>query len=159
MCIKIKENRLWIVGMTVSSQSVQSGGGKGEAPAVAGSALPERSERGEGASEGEPGVVLHRHRTVGPPLQIQRPDHQRRPSAQHMWWVQSVCRLHCSSEVNSYLKNKKHSALPHTERENRICDQECSEDGCWGPGPTMCVSCQHFDRRGRCVPLCNLLQG
>ncbi|KAM4534179.1 melanoma receptor tyrosine-protein kinase-like [Odontesthes bonariensis] len=44
-------------------------------------------------------------------------------------------------------------------RENRTCDQECSEDGCWGPGPDMCVSCLHFDRRGRCVPLCNLLQG
>uniref|UniRef100_A0AAQ5Z7Y1 Receptor protein-tyrosine kinase n=1 Tax=Amphiprion ocellaris TaxID=80972 RepID=A0AAQ5Z7Y1_AMPOC len=45
------------------------------------------------------------------------------------------------------------------EQQNRTCDQQCTEVGCWGPGPSMCVSCRHFDRRGRCVQLCNLLQG
>uniref|UniRef100_A0A3Q1BMD8 Receptor protein-tyrosine kinase n=1 Tax=Amphiprion ocellaris TaxID=80972 RepID=A0A3Q1BMD8_AMPOC len=42
-----------------------------------------------------------------------------------------------------------------------LCGEEpqCTEVGCWGPGPSMCVSCRHFDRRGRCVQLCNLLQG
>ncbi|XP_027860188.1 melanoma receptor tyrosine-protein kinase isoform X2 [Xiphophorus couchianus] len=43
--------------------------------------------------------------------------------------------------------------------ENQTCNNECSEDGCWGPGPTMCVSCLHVDRGGRCVASCNLLQG
>uniref|UniRef100_A0A3B4Y2L5 Receptor protein-tyrosine kinase n=1 Tax=Seriola lalandi dorsalis TaxID=1841481 RepID=A0A3B4Y2L5_SERLL len=42
---------------------------------------------------------------------------------------------------------------------NRTCDEQCTAGGCWGPGPTMCVSCRHFDRRGRCVPFCHLLQG
>ncbi|XP_070784140.1 melanoma receptor tyrosine-protein kinase-like isoform X5 [Enoplosus armatus] len=42
---------------------------------------------------------------------------------------------------------------------NRTCDTECTDEGCWGPGPSMCVSCLHFNRRGRCVLLCNLLQG
>ncbi|KAI3355585.1 hypothetical protein L3Q82_018406 [Scortum barcoo] len=45
------------------------------------------------------------------------------------------------------------------ERQNQTCDSECTDQGCWGPGPTMCVSCQHFNRRGRCVSSCNLLQG
>ncbi|XP_061569236.1 melanoma receptor tyrosine-protein kinase-like [Cololabis saira] len=49
--------------------------------------------------------------------------------------------------------------LAACERQNRTCDRECSEEGCWGPGPTMCVSCRHSERRGRCVLLCNLLQG
>uniref|UniRef100_A0A672J273 Receptor protein-tyrosine kinase n=1 Tax=Salarias fasciatus TaxID=181472 RepID=A0A672J273_SALFA len=61
----------------------------------------------------------------------------------------------------------RNNALPTTcsesssgaEQQNLTCDEECSEDGCWGPGPTMCMSCLHFDRRGRCVPVCNLLQG
>uniref|UniRef100_A0A3Q2ZN17 receptor protein-tyrosine kinase n=1 Tax=Kryptolebias marmoratus TaxID=37003 RepID=A0A3Q2ZN17_KRYMA len=44
-------------------------------------------------------------------------------------------------------------------QQNQTCDYECSKDGCWGPGPTMCLSCRHFDRRGRCVAQCNLLQG
>uniref|UniRef100_A0A8C6LUT3 receptor protein-tyrosine kinase n=1 Tax=Nothobranchius furzeri TaxID=105023 RepID=A0A8C6LUT3_NOTFU len=38
------------------------------------------------------------------------------------------------------------------------CHHQCSEDGCWGPGPDMCVSCLHFNRRGRCVAQCNLLE-
>ncbi|XP_041816926.1 melanoma receptor tyrosine-protein kinase [Chelmon rostratus] len=45
------------------------------------------------------------------------------------------------------------------EQQNRTCDTECTEEGCWGPGPTVCVSCRHFNHRGRCVPLCNLLRG
>uniref|UniRef100_A0A3B4UWL8 Receptor protein-tyrosine kinase n=1 Tax=Seriola dumerili TaxID=41447 RepID=A0A3B4UWL8_SERDU len=45
------------------------------------------------------------------------------------------------------------------KQQNRTCDEQCTAGGCWGPGPTMCVSCRHFDRRGRCVPFCHLLQG
>ncbi|XP_015252257.1 PREDICTED: melanoma receptor tyrosine-protein kinase-like [Cyprinodon variegatus] len=44
-------------------------------------------------------------------------------------------------------------------QENQTCDHECSEDGCWGPGPTMCVSCLHVSRGGLCVEHCNLLHG
>uniref|UniRef100_A0A8D3AFL4 receptor protein-tyrosine kinase n=1 Tax=Scophthalmus maximus TaxID=52904 RepID=A0A8D3AFL4_SCOMX len=55
--------------------------------------------------------------------------------------------------------NMRNNAPPDVCK-NRTCDQECTDDGgCWGPGPTMCVSCRHFDRRGRCVASCNLLQG
>uniref|UniRef100_A0A7N6AFC5 Receptor protein-tyrosine kinase n=1 Tax=Anabas testudineus TaxID=64144 RepID=A0A7N6AFC5_ANATE len=42
---------------------------------------------------------------------------------------------------------------------NQTCDSECTDEGCWGPGPTMCVTCKHFNRGGRCVASCNLLQG
>ncbi|XP_040921570.1 melanoma receptor tyrosine-protein kinase-like [Toxotes jaculatrix] len=45
------------------------------------------------------------------------------------------------------------------KQQNQTCDEECTDGGCWGPGPTMCVSCRRFDRRGRCVAFCNLLQG
>ncbi|XP_033991067.1 melanoma receptor tyrosine-protein kinase-like [Trematomus bernacchii] len=45
------------------------------------------------------------------------------------------------------------------EQQNRICDPECSEEGCWGPGPDMCVSCRHLTRSWRCVRSCHLLQG
>uniref|UniRef100_A0A3Q2SU24 Receptor protein-tyrosine kinase n=2 Tax=Fundulus heteroclitus TaxID=8078 RepID=A0A3Q2SU24_FUNHE len=43
--------------------------------------------------------------------------------------------------------------------ENQTCHHECSEDHCWGPGPSMCVSCLHVRRGDRCVASCNLLQG
>uniref|UniRef100_A0A8C1ZFG8 Receptor protein-tyrosine kinase n=1 Tax=Cyprinus carpio TaxID=7962 RepID=A0A8C1ZFG8_CYPCA len=46
-----------------------------------------------------------------------------------------------------------------TENNNSTCDSMCGEEGCWGPGPSMCVSCQHVSRRGRCVSHCNVLDG
>lgn len=49
--------------------------------------------------------------------------------------------------------------FPPTAQQNQTCDEECSAAGCWGPGPDMCVFCRHFSRKGRCVALCNLLQG
>uniref|UniRef100_A0A3Q0SJS4 Receptor protein-tyrosine kinase n=1 Tax=Amphilophus citrinellus TaxID=61819 RepID=A0A3Q0SJS4_AMPCI len=54
---------------------------------------------------------------------------------------------------------KKYSRPPDAELQNQTCDKECTEAGCWGPGPSMCLSCRHFDRIGRCVASCNLLQG
>uniref|UniRef100_A0A8C9XH91 Receptor protein-tyrosine kinase n=1 Tax=Sander lucioperca TaxID=283035 RepID=A0A8C9XH91_SANLU len=60
------------------------------------------------------------------------------------------------SEVNEI---RSTCCLAHTEQQNRTCDLECTDEGCWGPGPTMCVACRHFNSRGRCVALCNLLQG
>ncbi|XP_072307392.1 melanoma receptor tyrosine-protein kinase-like, partial [Eucyclogobius newberryi] len=44
-------------------------------------------------------------------------------------------------------------------QQNTSCDPQCSELGCWGPGPSLCVSCLHVDRRGRCVESCHLLRG
>ncbi|KAG9333786.1 hypothetical protein JZ751_010128 [Albula glossodonta] len=35
----------------------------------------------------------------------------------------------------------------------------CTEEGCWGPGPAMCLTCRHLVRRGVCVETCNLLTG
>ncbi|KAG7524444.1 melanoma receptor tyrosine-protein kinase-like [Solea senegalensis] len=58
------------------------------------------------------------------------------------------------------ITNMGNNAPPDVcEKQNQTCDDECTHAGCWGPGPNMCVSCQHFDRRGHCVSSCNLLQG
>ncbi|XP_053268495.1 melanoma receptor tyrosine-protein kinase [Pleuronectes platessa] len=57
------------------------------------------------------------------------------------------------------IKMRDNSAPGVCEQQNRTCDDECTDGGCWGPGPTMCVSCRHFDRKRRCVAFCNLLQG
>ncbi|KAM9701246.1 melanoma receptor tyrosine-protein kinase-like, partial [Menidia menidia] len=46
----------------------------------------------------------------------------------------------------------------HCESQNRSCGPLCS-GGCWGPGDHMCLSCRDFEQRGRCVQVCNLLQG
>uniref|UniRef100_A0A4W5NSX5 Receptor protein-tyrosine kinase n=1 Tax=Hucho hucho TaxID=62062 RepID=A0A4W5NSX5_9TELE len=42
---------------------------------------------------------------------------------------------------------------------NSTCDEMCTDEGCWGPGPTMCFTCLYYTRRGRCVGACHLLEG
>ncbi|KAM9440269.1 epidermal growth factor receptor [Clarias gariepinus] len=42
---------------------------------------------------------------------------------------------------------------------NRTCDKMCTPDGCWGPGPTMCLRCVSRTRKRSCVASCNLLEG
>ncbi|MBN3324666.1 EGFR factor, partial [Atractosteus spatula] len=41
----------------------------------------------------------------------------------------------------------------------QTCDELCTSEGCWGPGPSMCFSCQHFMRQQQCVNACNVLEG
>uniref|UniRef100_A0A3Q1ASB0 Receptor protein-tyrosine kinase n=1 Tax=Amphiprion ocellaris TaxID=80972 RepID=A0A3Q1ASB0_AMPOC len=43
--------------------------------------------------------------------------------------------------------------------DNHVCDPLCSSDGCWGPGPNQCVSCNKYSRGGTCVPDCMFLSG
>ncbi|KAM3621018.1 uncharacterized protein V6R79_005030 [Siganus canaliculatus] len=43
--------------------------------------------------------------------------------------------------------------------EGHVCDPLCSADGCWGPGPNQCVSCNKYSRGGTCVPSCMFLTG
>uniref|UniRef100_A0A8C1R2V8 Receptor protein-tyrosine kinase n=1 Tax=Cyprinus carpio TaxID=7962 RepID=A0A8C1R2V8_CYPCA len=43
--------------------------------------------------------------------------------------------------------------------QNSTCDEMCTDDGCWGPGPTMCFTCKHYTRKKHCVASCNLLAG
>ncbi|XP_014015112.1 melanoma receptor tyrosine-protein kinase isoform X2 [Salmo salar] len=42
---------------------------------------------------------------------------------------------------------------------NSTCDDMCTKEGCWGPGPTMCLTCLYYARRGRCVGACHVLEG
>lgn len=51
------------------------------------------------------------------------------------------------------------SLVCSSEQQNSTCDSMCGEEGCWGPGPSMCFSCQNVSRRERCVSHCNLLEG
>ncbi|XP_029954004.1 receptor tyrosine-protein kinase erbB-2 isoform X2 [Salarias fasciatus] len=44
------------------------------------------------------------------------------------------------------------------EAEGRVCHPLC-EGGCWGPGPSQCVSCKTFQRGTECVEQCDIDQG
>ncbi|TRY90242.1 hypothetical protein DNTS_005103, partial [Danionella cerebrum] len=45
------------------------------------------------------------------------------------------------------------------EQRNSTCDSLCGDEGCWGPGPSMCFSCQYVKRGSHCASHCHLLQG
>lgn len=62
-----------------------------------------------------------------------------------------------ASEQNVRLQNN--APAQYCSRQNASCDPQCSQEGCWGPGPSLCVSCLQFNRRGRCVESCNILHG
>ncbi|XP_073470075.1 receptor tyrosine-protein kinase erbB-3 [Aquarana catesbeiana] len=66
-------------------------------------------------------------------------------------------RLFSNRRQNTDVKNNKAAAT--CIQENRVCDPLCSDAGCWGPGPSLCLSCKNFSRDGICVPFCNLSQG
>nr|XP_057917352.1 receptor tyrosine-protein kinase erbB-2 isoform X4 [Doryrhamphus excisus] len=44
------------------------------------------------------------------------------------------------------------------EAEGRVCHPLC-DGGCWGPGPSQCVSCKTLQRGTECVKQCDLNQG
>ncbi|XP_057715374.1 receptor tyrosine-protein kinase erbB-4-like isoform X7 [Corythoichthys intestinalis] len=44
-------------------------------------------------------------------------------------------------------------------QQRMVCDQMCSDEGCWGPGPDQCLSCRYFRRGRTCVESCNLFYG
>lgn len=37
-----------------------------------------------------------------------------------------------------------------------ICDDECTEDGCWGSGPEQCLSCRHVKFENTCLHNCSV---
>ncbi|XP_066540239.1 epidermal growth factor receptor-like isoform X2 [Hoplias malabaricus] len=57
------------------------------------------------------------------------------------------------------IQAKNNAATNDCELQEMICSEMCSEEGCWGPGPSMCFSCRHANRHGSCVNVCNLLDG
>ncbi|XP_067233336.1 epidermal growth factor receptor-like [Chanodichthys erythropterus] len=58
-----------------------------------------------------------------------------------------------------HIRTGNNAAMHSCEQQNSTCDRMCGEEGCWGPGPSMCFSCQHVSRREHCVSHCNLLDG
>uniref|UniRef100_A0A8C6SW58 Receptor protein-tyrosine kinase n=1 Tax=Neogobius melanostomus TaxID=47308 RepID=A0A8C6SW58_9GOBI len=44
------------------------------------------------------------------------------------------------------------------EAQGHVCHLLC-KGGCWGPGPSQCVSCKYFQRGTECIEQCNVEQG
>ncbi|CAH2034962.1 unnamed protein product, partial [Iphiclides podalirius] len=67
---------------------------------------------------------------------------------------------------NKLGKSKDHKQIiqkngdPKTcESANLVCDPQCSSDGCWGPGPEQCLSCENYKFGETCIQNCSVLPG
>ena len=76
-------------------------------------------------------------------------DNQELCYAQNIYWTQIMK----SSSHKTLLQNNRpfHKCIP----ENKYCDKQCSDDGCWGPGKAMCLSCKHYSVENECIGSCD----
>jgi len=66
-------------------------------------------------------------------------------------------RIMKSQQHNTLLQNNKPPEQCHLEK--HVCDEQCSGEGCWGPGNKMCLSCKTFQVADECVSSCNPTKG
>uniref|UniRef100_A0A673CI20 Receptor tyrosine-protein kinase erbB-2 n=1 Tax=Sphaeramia orbicularis TaxID=375764 RepID=A0A673CI20_9TELE len=64
--------------------------------------------------------------------------------------------LHPTQGPNRIVSNNRDPQL--CEAEGHVCHPLC-EEGCWGPGPSQCVSCATYQRGTECVEQCDIDQG
>ena len=43
--------------------------------------------------------------------------------------------------------------------DGKVCDPQCADIGCWGPGPTQCAKCQNAIIGDKCIAACDLENG
>uniref|UniRef100_A0A673JZI1 Receptor protein-tyrosine kinase n=1 Tax=Sinocyclocheilus rhinocerous TaxID=307959 RepID=A0A673JZI1_9TELE len=67
--------------------------------------------------------------------------------------------LHPTQGPNLISNNNQDQQTCGKISEGRVCDLLCADAGCWGPGPSQCVSCVNYKRGTECVEQCNVLQG
>lgn len=40
-----------------------------------------------------------------------------------------------------------------------VCSEQCTKDGCWGPGQDQCLACAHYKLGNMCLQNCTMLPG
>ncbi|XP_011298706.1 epidermal growth factor receptor isoform X4 [Fopius arisanus] len=73
--------------------------------------------------------------------------------AQSINWT----RIRKSVEYGNLLSNNKNDS--ECVKTGLVCDAQCSDEGCWGPGPSQCLSCKNFILENVCLESCNALPG
>ncbi|ESO84799.1 hypothetical protein LOTGIDRAFT_176100 [Lottia gigantea] len=63
-------------------------------------------------------------------------------------------KLLSTNQQKTTISHNKNTSLCMAE--NRVCDPECSSDGCWGPGSEKCLSCKRYriEEKNVCIKSC-----
>ena len=72
----------------------------------------------------------------------------------NLCYAQSInwSRIKKSSEHESLLSNNRNES--ECVKDGLVCDEQCSDEGCWGPGPAQCLSCKNFILGNDCLQDC-----
>ncbi|KAK0178377.1 hypothetical protein PV328_002328 [Microctonus aethiopoides] len=62
-----------------------------------------------------------------------------------------------SSEHGSLLSNNRN--ITDCVKNGFVCDEQCSHEGCWGPGPAQCLSCKNYILENVCLENCSIIPG
>ncbi|RLU25658.1 hypothetical protein DMN91_001815 [Ooceraea biroi] len=72
----------------------------------------------------------------------------------NLCYAQSInwTRIKKSLEHESLLSNNRNES--ECIKDGLVCDEQCSDEGCWGPGPAQCLSCKNFILGNDCLQDC-----
>lgn len=62
-----------------------------------------------------------------------------------------------TAEHNTLLQNNK--PKEQCIKEGMVCDAQCTSEGCWGPGPDQCLSCNNYRLGNTCLQDCDAVAG
>ncbi|XP_014284376.1 epidermal growth factor receptor [Halyomorpha halys] len=62
-----------------------------------------------------------------------------------------------TAEHNTLLQNNK--PKDQCIQEGMVCDPQCTSEGCWGPGPDQCLSCNNYRLGNTCLQDCDAVAG
>ncbi|CAH1394458.1 unnamed protein product [Nezara viridula] len=62
-----------------------------------------------------------------------------------------------TAEHNTLLQNNK--PKDQCIKEGMVCDPQCTSEGCWGPGPDQCLSCNNYRLGNTCLQDCDAVAG
>ncbi|XP_065417155.1 receptor tyrosine-protein kinase erbB-4 isoform X8 [Chrysemys picta bellii] len=77
----------------------------------------------------------------------------------------NLCYYHTINWTSLFSTPNQKTVIHHNRNpenctaEGKVCNNLCSSDGCWGPGPDQCLSCKRFSRGRTCIESCNLYDG
>ncbi|CAN2389618.1 cellular response to epidermal growth factor stimulus [Pristimantis euphronides] len=75
-----------------------------------------------------------------------------------------LCYLDTMNWTSIFRTNQQNNSLVNNRKaaecvaDGKLCDPLCS-NGCWGHGPSQCLSCKTYKRGKECVSSCNTLTG
>lgn len=77
----------------------------------------------------------------------------------HLCFAESINWNKIRKSHEHMLMLSSNSNMEKCKERGLVCDEQCSGDGCWGPGEDQCLSCAHFKYGNKCLQNCSVVQG